>query len=104
MFEGKPPYADIHPMRAIFMIPTKPAPTLKDVSKCSSLFLEFMSKCLVKKPNERPSASELLGHEFIQNSKPSTIALKNLVEKILELKDQMNSKGYISEEIIQFKL
>ena len=31
--EGKPPYSDIHPMRAIFMIPTKPPPTFRDPEK-----------------------------------------------------------------------
>ena len=29
MGEGKPPYGDIHPMRAIFMIPTKPPPSFR---------------------------------------------------------------------------
>jgi serine/threonine kinase 3 len=29
MAEGKPPYGDIHPMRAIFMIPTKPPPSFR---------------------------------------------------------------------------
>lgn len=93
MFEGKPPYADVHPMRAIFMIPTKPAPTFKDVSKCSSAFVECVSMCLVKKPNERPSASELLGHEFVRTAQPSSQALKDLVEQVLELKDQSSSTG-----------
>lgn len=95
MFEGKPPYADIHPMRAIFMIPTKPAPTFRDVHKCSSLFLEYVTKCLVKKPSERPSASELLAHEFIRTAQPSSVALKDVVEQVLLLKEQMSLKGRI---------
>ena len=33
MAEGKPPYVDIHPMRAIFMIPTKPPHTFKDCDR-----------------------------------------------------------------------
>ncbi|RMX45210.1 hypothetical protein pdam_00021090 [Pocillopora damicornis] len=60
MAEGKPPYADIHPMRAIFMIPTKPPPTFKDDERRSKEFLDFVSKCLVKNPEERATATQLL--------------------------------------------
>ena len=44
MAEGKPPYGDIHPMRAIFMIPTKPPPTFRDASKWSPKFTEFVNR------------------------------------------------------------
>lgn len=60
MAEGKPPYADIHPMRAIFMIPTKPPPTFKDADRWSKEFLDFVSKCLVKNPEDRATATQLL--------------------------------------------
>lgn len=39
MGEGKPPYHDIHPMRAIFMIPTKPPPTFKNPEEWSTEFV-----------------------------------------------------------------
>lgn len=65
MAEGKPPYGDIHPMRAIFMIPTKPPPTLRDLTKWSPDFVDFVNSCLVKNPEERPSASQMLNHNFI---------------------------------------
>lgn len=38
MAEGKPPYADIHPMRAIFMIPTKQAPSFRNPDLWSETF------------------------------------------------------------------
>ena len=38
MAEGKPPYADIHPMRAIFMIPTKQPPSFRQPDKWSENF------------------------------------------------------------------
>ena len=89
MAEGRPPYADVHPMRvsgsliqrgtalipspppppppqAIFMIPTKPAPTLKEPDKFSPEFSDFISRCLTKNPEERPSATALLQHKFIR--------------------------------------
>ena len=48
MAEGKPPYADIHPMRAIFMIPTNPPPTFRKPELWSDEFTDFVKKCLVK--------------------------------------------------------
>ncbi|EDV20456.1 uncharacterized protein TRIADDRAFT_32096 [Trichoplax adhaerens] len=70
MAEGRPPYADIHPMRAIFMIPTKPPPTFQEPDKWSTDFIDFVSKCLVKVPEQRPSASALLQHNFVKNAMP----------------------------------
>ena len=65
MAEGKPPYGDIHPMRAIFMIPTKPPPSFRKPDQWSPEFIDFVSRCLVKNPEERATASELLQHQFI---------------------------------------
>lgn len=67
MAEGKPPYGDIHPMRAIFMIPTKPPPSFREPDQWSPEFIDFVSGCLVKNPEERATATELLTHEFIGN-------------------------------------
>ena len=67
MAEGKPPYGDIHPMRAIFMIPTKPPPTFRDSELWSPQFIDFVSRCLVKSPESRATASELLHSDYIGN-------------------------------------
>lgn len=42
------------------MIPTKPPPTFKNPEKWSTEMQDFVSKCLVKKPEERMSATQLL--------------------------------------------
>uniref|UniRef100_A0A3B3DI03 non-specific serine/threonine protein kinase n=1 Tax=Oryzias melastigma TaxID=30732 RepID=A0A3B3DI03_ORYME len=60
MAEGKPPYADIHPMRAIFMIPTNPPPTFRKPELWSDEFTDFVKKCLVKNPEQRATATQLL--------------------------------------------
>jgi len=83
--KGKPPYSDIHPMRAIFMIPTKPPPTLKDSTKFSANFVDFLSKCLVKNANQRASAAELLQHEFIKTAKRDSM-LKTLIDEVIKVK------------------
>lgn len=69
MAEGKPPYADIHPMRAVFMIPTKPPPSFRDPDRWSAEFIDFVSVCLVKNPCDRASATDLIHHVFLQKSK-----------------------------------
>jgi len=83
MAEGKPPYHNIHPMRAIFMIPTKPSATLKDQDKYSKAFHDFIAQCLIKDQTKRPSADQLLEHEFIKTA-PDTSSLKPLIESALK--------------------
>ncbi|XP_054166856.1 serine/threonine-protein kinase 3-like isoform X2 [Oppia nitens] len=80
MAEGKPPYGDIHPMRAIFMIPTKPPPSFRDPDRWSSEFIDFVQKCLVKNPEQRATASHLLQHEFITRAPPVSI-LQNMIQE-----------------------
>ncbi|ERE71626.1 serine/threonine-protein kinase 4 [Cricetulus griseus] len=63
MAEGKPPYADIHPMRAIFMIPTNPPPTFRKPELWSDNFMDFVKQCLVKSPEQRATATQLLQEE-----------------------------------------
>lgn len=55
---GNPPYSDLHPMKAIFVIPSKPAPRLP--SNFSQKFRDFVKKCCNKDPQKRPKADELL--------------------------------------------
>ncbi|KAL7891837.1 hypothetical protein AOLI_G00013130 [Acnodon oligacanthus] len=85
MAEGKPPYADIHPMRAIFMIPTNPPPTFRNPEQWSEPFRDFVSQCLVKSPESRATATQLLQHPFIKNSKSNSV-LRALITEAMELK------------------
>ncbi|KAL8591778.1 Serine/threonine-protein kinase 3 [Nucella lapillus] len=92
MAEGKPPYGDIHPMRAIFMIPTKPPPSFRQPDKWSSEFIDFVSKCLVKNPENRATADELLEHEYIQTAEKSCEILKDMIQQARELQEEMHSQ------------
>uniref|UniRef100_A0A671UFA9 non-specific serine/threonine protein kinase n=1 Tax=Sparus aurata TaxID=8175 RepID=A0A671UFA9_SPAAU len=85
MAEGKPPYADIHPMRAIFMIPTNPPPTFRNPDLWSESFRDFVSQCLVKNPENRATATQLLQHPFIKSAKPNSI-LRALITDAMEIK------------------
>eukprot|EP00941_MAST-03F_sp_MAST-3F-sp1_P003882 g3882.t1 len=66
MAEGEPPYSHMHPMRAIFFIPNRDPPTLEgDPERWSPAFHSFLKLCLTKDVDARPSASDLLSHEFV---------------------------------------
>lgn len=67
MVNGEPPNASTHPMKVLFLIPKAPAPRLEG-SGYSRDFKEFVAACLVKDPDRRPSAKELLQHRFIRSA------------------------------------
>eukprot|EP00116_Pleurobrachia_bachei_P019373 sb/3479635/ len=87
MAEGKPPYADIHPMRkAIFMIPTKHPPSFKQPDKWSDLFKDFLKNCLKKVPEDRRTAEQLLKHDFILRADKE--GMKETVKHAIEQMEQ----------------
>lgn len=60
MAEMNPPLSDFHPMRALYLIPSSPPPTLTTPKKWSKEFNDFLKQCLIKDPEKRPPANELL--------------------------------------------
>jgi misshapen/NIK-related kinase len=66
MAEGKPPLCDLHPMRALFVIPRNPAPKLKS-RKWSKKFMNFIEVCLLKDYLQRPNTDQLLKHPFMKD-------------------------------------
>lgn len=68
MVEGQPPYLELPPLRALFLITTKGIPGLKDPSKWSSDFHNFLMKCLDTQVETRPEATTLLQHPFLRKA------------------------------------
>lgn len=62
--EGQPPNSDMHPMRAIFLIPTRPPPTLTGPHTWSADFVAFVHACLQHQVPARSSTAELMSHPF----------------------------------------
>lgn len=75
---GDPPYADIHPMKVLFLIPKNPPPMLN--GNFSKSFKQFVELCLRRDPKDRPSAKELLEHPFVKRAKRTTY-LTELIER-----------------------
>ena len=66
--EGKPPYADYLPIKAMYFIVNKGIPDISLKDAHSSEFLDFLDKCLDSDPKKRLSATELLNHPFLSRS------------------------------------
>lgn len=66
MAEGAPPHANLHPLRAIFVIPTKPAPTLADPDNWSPEMLDFVRACCQKDASQRRDSASLSTLPFIR--------------------------------------
>eukprot|EP01124_Arcella_intermedia_P010589 TRINITY_DN1710_c0_g1_i2.p1 TRINITY_DN1710_c0_g1~~TRINITY_DN1710_c0_g1_i2.p1 ORF type:complete len:444 (+),score=93.29 TRINITY_DN1710_c0_g1_i2:57-1388(+) len=78
MAKGEPPFADLHPMRVLFLIPKNLPPVLE--GNFSKPFKEFVEACLKKDPEERPTAKDLLKHRFFKN-RGKTNVLVELIDR-----------------------
>jgi serine/threonine-protein kinase 24/25/MST4 len=74
-----PPHAGLHPMKVLFKIPQNPAPRLEG-DEWSKDFKDFIAQCLIKDPDRRWTAKELLKHKFVQRA-GKVEALRELVER-----------------------
>ncbi|KAJ3359869.1 Serine/threonine-protein kinase 25 [Kappamyces sp. JEL0680] len=94
--KGQAPYSDMHPMRALFLIPKNDPPVLE--GNFSKLFKGFVATCLEKDPNKRPGAKDLLKHPFIKGSKQNPLLKELVARHLLWLASQSQiSSSFASE-------
>ncbi|XP_076658179.1 STKc_myosinIII_N_like and MYSc_Myo21 domain-containing protein ninaC isoform X5 [Halictus rubicundus] len=63
--DGKPPFQDMHPTRALFQIVRNPPPNLYRPSNWTQNFNDFIAECLEKNPDNRPFMPEIFEHPFL---------------------------------------
>ncbi|GAB5360108.1 hypothetical protein AAMO2058_000598900 [Amorphochlora amoebiformis] len=80
--DGRPPLAHVYPMRAIFLIPSRPPPTLKSPKMWPKEMVGFLQKCLVKDYKSRPTAAQMLKHPFVAGA-PDKKVLADLVKRCM---------------------
>jgi serine/threonine-protein kinase 24/25/MST4 len=93
--QGEPPYADIHPMKVLFLIPKNPPPQLH--GNFSPAFKEFIELCLRKDPRDRPTAKQLLQTSFVRKAgKPAR--LQELISRYQDWKARYPKEAAESDD------
>ncbi|XP_063786856.1 misshapen-like kinase 1 isoform X3 [Pseudophryne corroboree] len=96
MAEGAPPLCDMHPMRALFLIPRNPPPKLKS-KKWSKKFIDFIDTCLIKNYMSRPPTEQLLKYPFIRDQpteRQVRIQLKDHIDRSRKKRGEKDETEY----------
>ncbi|XP_036214906.1 serine/threonine-protein kinase mig-15 isoform X7 [Bactrocera oleae] len=96
MAECQPPLCDLHPMRALFLIPRNSPPRLKS-KKWSKKFHGFIDTVLVKDYHQRPYTEQLLKHAFIKDQptdRQVRIQLKDHIDRCKKRKQEKDRDDF----------
>ncbi|XP_075163975.1 serine/threonine-protein kinase msn isoform X7 [Haematobia irritans] len=97
MAESQPPLCDLHPMRALFLIPRNSPPRLKSNRKWTKKFQSFIDTVLVKDYHQRPYTEQLLKHPFIKDQptdRQVRIQLKDHIDRCKKRKQEKEREDY----------
>ncbi|KAJ3222534.1 hypothetical protein HK099_002207 [Clydaea vesicula] len=97
--EKNPPLNDIHPMRALFLIPTSNLGLAKP-KNWSKPFQDLIAECLIKDPNTRPTAIQILNHPFFAKAKnlDRRRIIFELVQKVRVIREKKKAGLDIDDE------
>ncbi|XP_075827227.1 myosin-IIIa [Microtus pennsylvanicus] len=101
--DGDPPLAELHPMRALFKIPRNPPPKLRQPELWSAEFNDFISKCLTKDYEKRPTVSDLLKHQFITQIEGKDAMLQKQLMEFIDVHQSLGSTEKARHERIHTK-
>ncbi|GLH16605.1 STE20-like serine/threonine-protein kinase [Gryllus bimaculatus] len=90
----EPPNHEMSPMRVLLKIQKSDPPKLDQPSKWSKDFNDFIAKCLTKDPSQRPTADDLIKHQFIN----CTLDAKPIRDLLLEYKAEVVEEELVDED------
>ena len=84
MITGKPPYANLNSLTAMYRIVEDDSPPIPP--KCSLELYDFLEMCFAKDPADRPTAEELSNHVWLKKNwdplKVNLMTCLHVVQKI----------------------
>ncbi|XP_072043945.1 serine/threonine-protein kinase TAO3-like isoform X2 [Amphiura filiformis] len=91
--ERKPPLFNMNAMSALYHIAQNDPPSLGQNVTWSSAFRSFVDTCLGKEPERRPTAVQLLSHEFIMRDRPNNVIME-LIERTKSTVRELDNLNY----------
>ncbi|KAH0625448.1 hypothetical protein JD844_014974 [Phrynosoma platyrhinos] len=99
--ERKPPLFNMNAMSALYHIAQNDSPMLQS-NEWTDSFRGFVDYCLQKIPQERPSSSELLRHEFVRCERPPRVLI-DLIQRTKDAVRELDNLQYRKMKKILFQ-
>ncbi|KAM9280938.1 serine/threonine-protein kinase TAO3 isoform 1-T2 [Morus bassanus] len=99
--ERKPPLFNMNAMSALYHIAQNDSPTLQS-NEWSDSFRGFVDYCLQKIPQERPSSTDLLRHDFVRRDRPPRV-LTDLIQRTKDAVRELDNLQYRKMKKILFQ-
>ncbi|KAM9371824.1 serine/threonine-protein kinase TAO3 isoform 2-T2 [Phaethornis superciliosus] len=99
--ERKPPLFNMNAMSALYHIAQNDSPTLQS-NEWSDSFRGFVDACLQKIPQERPSSTNLLRHDFVRRDRPPRVLI-DLIQRTKDAVRELDNLQYRKMKKILFQ-
>ncbi|XP_057230200.1 serine/threonine-protein kinase TAO3 isoform X2 [Malurus melanocephalus] len=99
--ERKPPLFNMNAMSALYHIAQNDSPTLQS-NEWSDSFRGFVDYCLQKIPQERPSSTDLLRHDFVRRERPPRVLI-DLIQRTKDAVRELDNLQYRKMKKILFQ-
>ncbi|KAL7668123.1 hypothetical protein ACOME3_008838 [Neoechinorhynchus agilis] len=83
MAECQPPLSDMHPMRALFLIPRSQPPKLRS-KKWTKKFHSFIEQCMIKEYRKRPYSEDLAKHTFMVEASHNAEKFRGQIKEFID--------------------